>query len=271
MQPVVDDADVERQAKAQRRIVQVEHHCPFQRPRRLAHIGLDAEAVLLDDRGQEVRVVARECHDAAGAQHPLHLAERTLALGQLEVVDAVVAEQHEVVGIVGGEIEPAGIADHELVGRQVLVASIDHCPGVVEAQIGLDARREEPRGSTGADAEIEHVHAGKCRAELVEKRLFGELEFPGAAVTRYDLGVFIGAAITITSLAFHLAPPPPRGVNFNSKRRESPPATVRSTMAVPRHRSPGPDIHLAERRAGADKCLFGKLGRTVVVWGNQHW
>ena len=153
--------------------------------------------------------MAGEGHETAGAQHPLHLDERTLALGQVEMVDAVVAEQHEVVGIVGGEIETAGIADDELVVRQVLLASVDHCPGVVESQIGLRARREEPCRSTGADAEIEHVHAGKRRIELVEKRLFGWLELPVAAVTRYDLRVFVGSAIAITPLPFHVAAPPP--------------------------------------------------------------
>ena len=45
--------------------------------------------------------------------------------------------------------------------------------------------------------------------EFVEKRPFGSLEYPAAAVTRYDLGVFVGSAITITPLPFHVAVPPP--------------------------------------------------------------
>src|SRR6266508_1026420 len=117
MQPVVDHADTEWKAEAQRRIVKVERHRPFQRPRGLTQAGVEPEAKTIDDGAEEVRIVAGEGHDAAWTQYAFHLRERALAVGQLEMIDPIVAEQHEVVGVVAREMEVRGIADNEPIRR----------------------------------------------------------------------------------------------------------------------------------------------------------
>ena len=70
--------------------------------------------------------------------------------------------------------------------RQVVLAALDHRPRVVEPQVGLGVRREVPRGSPGADTEIEHFHSAQIWAELVEKGLFRRLQLLSAAA--YSLG-----------------------------------------------------------------------------------
>ena len=213
MQSVVDDADTKRKAEAQRRIVKVEQNRPFQRPRGLTQAAVDPEAKAIDDGPEEVRVVAGEGHDAAWTQYAFHLRERALAVGQLEMIDPIVAEQHEVVGVVAREIEVRGIADDEPIRRQVVLAMLDHRPCVVEPQVGLGVRREVPCSAPGADTEIEHFHSTQVGAELVEKSLFRRLQLPIATVARDDVEILVCPPITITPLPFHAAAPPPGTLN----------------------------------------------------------
>jgi hypothetical protein len=74
------------------------------------------------------------------------------------MVDAVIAEEHQVAALVRHRFEAACIGYGEAECGKLLVASRDHRRGVVDAEIRADEWGEVTGGPAASHAYVEHVH-----------------------------------------------------------------------------------------------------------------